>query len=619
MKTETKSIQTFYDAFSGRLVSDYVHGNARLAAAQEHVLQSIPTSATRILELGCGIGVVADAISRAFPNARIDAVDLSIENVANATKLFASDRIQFSVRDITASEPLGLEHYDAVVMVDVLEHVPAADRERLFDAIKARLKADASFIATFPSPSFQNYLRTSRPDEIQPVDEDISPEIFGQIAQSLGGEVRQFSFRTIWRTEDYVHAVIVRGATREAGSAVRVGGASRADRAERVRARLGIRVAPTGIVLQERSGPAIAVVAPNVPVTSEVFLRQHMSGLPFHTHVLFADPSWMDETGRPLAGFRSLSKGLRIVQWRGHRAETPLLAYWLRSHRIQSVLAEFGPTAVSMLDACKLTGTPLVAHFHGFDAYQFSVLREFESEYRRLFSEAVALIAVSPAMREQLVSLGADPAKIQVIPCGAFVSDEAVVRAGKNPRTAVSVGRFVEKKGPWLTIAAFAEARKSVPDAKLVMLGDGPLLPICRDLVRTLGVQDSVTFLGAANHATVMRELRAARVFVQHSVVASNGDCEGSPVAVVEAQLSGLPVVATRHTGIVEAVEDGVTGYLVEERDVAGMAQRLSQLLSKPELASKMGLAARKRAVSRYDANVTISALAEVIAKSIRR
>jgi 2-polyprenyl-3-methyl-5-hydroxy-6-metoxy-1,4-benzoquinol methylase len=142
MTMETGAIRSYYDAFSVMLLSDYVHGNARLDAALEHVLSSIPEGATRILELGCGVGVVADAISQHFPNASVDALDLSVENVSNAIKLFASERIHFDVRDITSSAPLSTEKYDAVVMVDVLEHVPEQERDRLVLALKERMKLE---------------------------------------------------------------------------------------------------------------------------------------------------------------------------------------------------------------------------------------------------------------------------------------------------------------------------------------------------------------------------------------------------------------------------------------------------------------------------------------------
>ena len=90
--------------------------------------------------------------------------------------------------------------------------------------------------------------------------------------------------------------------------------------------------------------------------------------------------------------------------------------------------------------------------------------------------------------------------------------------------------------------------------------------------------------------------MRHVRAFVQHSLVASDGDSEGNPVAVMEAQLSGLPVIATRHAGIPEVVVDGVTGVLVAEGDVEAMANAMLTLLEEPMLAQQFGQAGQKRA-----------------------
>jgi glycosyltransferase involved in cell wall biosynthesis len=153
----------------------------------------------------------------------------------------------------------------------------------------------------------------------------------------------------------------------------------------------------------------------------------------------------------------------------------------------------------------------------------------------------------------------------------------------------------VEKKAPQHTIAAFAEVVRLRPDARLRMIGDGPLLAECRALATALGVAEAVEFLGVQPPEAVQREMRGARGFVQHSVEASNGDREGTPVGVLEAGASALPVIATRHGGIPEVVVDGETGLLVDEHDVSGMARHMLTLAASPDLAGRMGQLARAR------------------------
>jgi glycosyltransferase involved in cell wall biosynthesis len=113
--------------------------------------------------------------------------------------------------------------------------------------------------------------------------------------------------------------------------------------------------------------------------------------------------------------------------------------------------------------------------------------------------------------------------------------------------------------------------------------------------VQSLELQDRVHLLGLRTQEEVATLMREVRGFVQHSLVASDGDSEGSPVAVMEAQLSGLPVVATRHAGIPEVVLEGESGFLVDEGDVAAMAMAISRLIRDPALAARLGNYGRRR------------------------
>lgn len=110
--------------------------------------------------------------------------------------------------------------------------------------------------------------------------------------------------------------------------------------------------------------------------------------------------------------------------------------------------------------------------------------------------------------------------------------------------------------------------------------------------------------------------MRAARCFVQHSVEAPDGDCEATPVGVLEAGASGLPVVATRHDGITDVVVEGETGLLVEERDVRGMAEAVPGLARDP-LAARLGRAARRHVRTHFSSAHSIERLWSIIAGSV--
>jgi glycosyltransferase involved in cell wall biosynthesis len=341
---------------------------------------------------------------------------------------------------------------------------------------------------------------------------------------------------------------------------------------------------------------SVCIVQPNIESVSETFLGAHARLLPATVTVIQGFFPHIGERPvlSPAPACRAYRKLCRLVSGKSvHDEATEAYARVLREIQASVVLAEYGPTGVHVLQACLANRIPLVVHFHGYDLSRRSVLAEHATSYPRLFREADALIAVSRPMRERLISMGAPPSKIHYNPCGV----DCRVFTGADPANAppvlLAVGRFVEKKAPHLTIAAFAEARRSCPEASLRMIGDGPLLARCHDLVHALGLQDAVTLLGAQSPETVRGEMRRARAFVQHSIVSSCGDSEGMPVSILEAGACGLPVVATRHAGIPEAVVDGETGLLVEERDVAGMATAIRRVLGDRDLAGSLGHAAR--------------------------
>jgi glycosyltransferase involved in cell wall biosynthesis len=107
--------------------------------------------------------------------------------------------------------------------------------------------------------------------------------------------------------------------------------------------------------------------------------------------------------------------------------------------------------------------------------------------------------------------------------------------------------------------------------------------------------------------------MHRASVFVQHSVTASNGDTEGFPIVIVEAMASALPVVSTRHSGIPEGVEDGVTGFLVAEGDVEGMGARLARLLADPSRAAEMGAAGHARFLANFTQATSLARVRAVL------
>lgn len=358
----------------------------------------------------------------------------------------------------------------------------------------------------------------------------------------------------------------------------------------------------------------LAIVLPYAPAPSETFISNHITHLPTP---LVTVQDWRPRIdGRTVLSFpqRVSHKLRRSILGEGlERETTAAYVKAFRRYRVRAVLAEYGTTGVMTVEACRQLKIPLIVYFFGYDASVTSVLEEHAESYRRMFQEAAALIAISRSVQRRLVSLGAPAEKIHYIPCGVDCQRFGGARPADAPPLFLAVGRFVEKKAPHLTIKAFAQVHRAHPSARLRMIGDGPLLQESRELAKNLGIAEAVEFLGTQTHDVVSSEMHQARCFVQHSIEASSGDCEGTPVGILEAGGSGLPVVSTRHAGIPDVVVEGETGYLVDEGDIEGMAQHMLRIAEEPELARSLGEAARKRIQDHFSLTGTIAALWQVI------
>ena len=348
---------------------------------------------------------------------------------------------------------------------------------------------------------------------------------------------------------------------------------------------------------------------------TETFILAHVDTLDASViHGL--PPRLMEPAGRrPSTPARLAARALRrLPVSRGkERAETLEYSSLLKTTGADIVLSEYGTTGVLVWRACEALGLPLVVHFHGYDASREEVLQRHAEEYRRMFDYASAIVVVSRAMREQVLRLGASPATIVLNPCSVDLEAFALGTPDQSAPTFLAVGRLVEKKAPHLLVLAFAEVRKHVPTAKLRIIGDGELRKVVEDLVVGLGLRDAVDLRGAQSHDVVREEMQNARAFVQHSVVASDGDSEGTPVSVLEASASGLPVVSTEHAGIPDAVLNGETGYIVPERDVAGMAARMITLAQQPDRAAQLGRAGRARMEALFGHDLRLGRLQSVM------
>jgi colanic acid/amylovoran biosynthesis glycosyltransferase len=265
-------------------------------------------------------------------------------------------------------------------------------------------------------------------------------------------------------------------------------------------------------------------------------------------------------------------------------------------------------------------GGGLVVAFRGADTTKY-VARRGPRVYAGTFREARLLLPVCDFLGRRLVRLGAPAERVVVhrtgIDLGRWPYRERHPAASGGLRL-VSVGRLVEKKG----IAQVLRAVRLLGDrgvpAEYRVLGDGPLREPLESLARELGIADRVTFEGRQGQEAVRAGLDRSHVLVAASVTAPDGDEEGIPNVLKEAMASGMPVVGTRHAGIPELIEDGVSGWLVPERDEAALAAALTRLAAEPGRWPAMGRAGRAKVEREYDIHRLNDRLADMLQTLIR-
>ena len=229
-------------------------------------------------------------------------------------------------------------------------------------------------------------------------------------------------------------------------------------------------------------------------------------------------------------------------------------------------------------------------------------------------------------MSKQLQKLGCPLDKIHKLNYGLNPDEypfrERTLKDGEFVRI-LTVARLVEKKGLEYSIRAVNRVRAKNTELHYDIIGEGPLRSMLEALIHQLGMEDVVTLHGAKEGSFVRQILNKAHIFMLNSVTATNGDLEGTPVSLLEAQACGLPVVSSWHSGIPEVILDGESGFLLPECDVSAISDRLTYLVNNPDRWSEMGRKGRQNIEKQYDTcklnHCLVDLYKEAIAKYRRR
>lgn len=259
----------------------------------------------------------------------------------------------------------------------------------------------------------------------------------------------------------------------------------------------------------------------------------------------------------------------------------------------------------------------LITTFHGMDVNV--VPRQYGVDvYKQLFQQGDLYTVNTEFTRQQVIALGCSEDKIFKLPVGFQISQYSFCDRQLNSGEAVkiiTVARLVEKKGIEYAIKAIAKIAEDYPNIIYRIVGDGSLRESLEALVLDLKISDNVKLLGWMTQEQVRQLYDDSHIFILPSVTAADGDREGQALVLQEAQAMGLPILSTLHNGIPEGVLDGKSGFLVPERDVDALAEKLRYLVTNPEVWATMGRQGRAYVEERYNIEQLNEQLVEIYQK----
>ncbi|PYJ54223.1 MAG: colanic acid biosynthesis glycosyltransferase WcaL [Verrucomicrobia bacterium] len=295
-----------------------------------------------------------------------------------------------------------------------------------------------------------------------------------------------------------------------------------------------------------------------------------------------------------------------------YRGEYQLLASLLERRGADLMHIYFGHTGVHLLPFIEQWDKPCVVSFHGADVAVKEDIAHYPAKLRRLFEVVPLVFARSQSLADRLSEFGCPPEKLRInrtgVPLDEFPFVDRQAPTDGHWRV-MQACRLIPKKGVATSLRAFAIFKKDHPQAKFYIAGKGPLQPELEMLAAGLGIFKDVHFVGFLSQSKLMELYASSHLFLHPSEMPPDENQEGVPNSILEAMATGLPVAATQHGGIPEAVEHGRTGWLVPEEDHIALANAMQEIARSPRVLTEMGLRAREAVIKRFAQEAQIDQL----------
>jgi glycosyltransferase involved in cell wall biosynthesis len=344
-------------------------------------------------------------------------------------------------------------------------------------------------------------------------------------------------------------------------------------------------------------------------------------------------------TYRLLAGLRSRAEQVVLAR----RFENLRRFPWPDRQRVDAGSA-LRPTAARRAALrLRTCGADLLHAHHGYSAARFMLLthfmrlpmivtfggRDLAVDARRqaggrlcryLFDAAAHCVAVSDDLRALAIDLGCAPERISTVHRGVSLNVRPPLPkpSSDGPINVLMVGRFVPKKGHEDALCALMRLSTAAPLWKATLIGNGAEKKRLAEVVRSSGLAERVQILDAMSPERLRERMSQADIMLHPSRTAPDGDREGVPNVLMEAMAAGLPVVATRHGGIPELVEDAVTGLLVPEADPDALAAALERMIRDRSLRERMGAAGELRVRAAFSLDAEVDAYMRIYVKAVQ-
>lgn len=350
------------------------------------------------------------------------------------------------------------------------------------------------------------------------------------------------------------------------------------------------------------------------------FSKGYIEDLAFNKIVLYGGlipfltlgtPIWKQKLIRYLIALISLNNKEKIEKLQEKR-----LKYLLKKYNVNCGLAEFLNTGASVAPVFKKLNIPIISNVLGYEINDSRFYKLFYKKYKDLAKYQSFTLPVAKDMIPKLIELGFNDSSIIYSPIGPS-DDFFELKPNYKSEYFVFIGRFTETKNPFNLIKAFSKVVEKYSEAKLIMAGDGELKLEVIELIKSLNLFDNIILPGWISKDEQKRFYEQSFCYVQHSMVSSTGDREGTPVSILEASAAGLPIISTLHAGIPDVIIQNKTGFLVKENDVDMMANFMLQLYENRELAKKMGQFGKEIVNENFSLQIHLNIVENVINSAI--